>query len=407
MLDANLYTINFVRSTIEPDKLFLIEDSTGDPIYFRTKVPENNETRVELYHAPSLAPLGSFHHLSSKLKLISLANPSSTIELKNSGYITFEWSFYFDQLKLLKFCWRRDIIGLAGNKRGFTCWMSRKPDPDYPCAIYRPGSSSQPPSCQFLDFNIRRIENLKDPRGLELVIILSLLGFTEALADPEPRRSPPNSPPQSQPQLANTVPSKLSASVLDQPIEVNELRVGENSSTSELVAQALNLFEDPLFLYLFVHAPNPKAFKQATTVAEQIKRDRLKKSGEELYQYLMDDVMSQEMSGSRSGPSLSSSNTTSNSLKIYLSRTPLDELLPKASAKPTGSSNRSSTAMRNSFFATNTKKPSSKTSDSRAKPRVPPKESNSILPSSSSSSFSSNPTSTIHSRIMTGVHRRT
>jgi hypothetical protein len=58
-----------------------------------------------------------------------------------------------------------------------------------------------------------------------------------------------------------------------------------------MAAQGHKLFEDPLFLYLVVHAPNPKAFKRATLVAEQIKRDRLKRYGEELFQYLVDDII--------------------------------------------------------------------------------------------------------------------
>ncbi|EFP90733.2 uncharacterized protein PGTG_16759 [Puccinia graminis f. sp. tritici CRL 75-36-700-3] len=298
MLDANLYTLNFVRSTSEPEKLFLIQESTGEPVYFRLRVPEGSETRSELYHATTLAPLGVFQHLSSKLKLISLANPSTTIELKNSGYINFEWTFYFD--RILKFCWRKDIIGMAGTKRGYTCWMSRKPDPDYPCAIYRPGTSTVPASCQFLDFNIRRIENLQDPRGLEFAIILALLGFTESLSEPEPRRSPPASPGyNSQRLISSGAPASLLPNFYDPPIEANEIRVTENSLASDLVAQGHKLLDDPLFVYLSVHAATPEAFHQATAIADQIKHDRLQWYGQELYQYLVDDIMSQETTGGR------------------------------------------------------------------------------------------------------------
>ncbi|KNZ55092.1 hypothetical protein VP01_276g12 [Puccinia sorghi] len=380
MLDANLYTLNFVRSTIEPDKLFLIQESTGEPIYFRLRVPEGTETRTELYHASTLAPLGVFQHISSKLKLISLHNPSCNIEMKNSGYIHFEWTFYFD--KILKFCWKKDIVGMASSKRGYTCWMSRKPDPDYPCAIYRPGSSTVPPSCQFLDFNIRRIENLQDPRGLEFAIILALLGFTETPADQEPRRSPTASPSLPYGQITSTSPI---ANYRDSPIEPNELRVAENSSTSDLVTQGHKLFEDPLFLYLSVHAPTPKAFKQATHVAEQIKRDRYKRHGEELYQYLVDDIMSQELTGGEPASSSPNVATKPSWLKVYLSRTPLDELLPKSISLP------------------KTNKP--KLGKAR-KPQLPPKE---PRPNSFAGS-SSAPTSTLnsrHSRFKTGVHRRT
>ncbi|KAI9627490.1 hypothetical protein KEM48_009789 [Puccinia striiformis f. sp. tritici PST-130] len=335
MLDANLYTLNFVRSTNEPEKLFLIQESTGEPVYFRLRQAEGSETRTELYHASTIAPLGVFQHISSKLKLISLANPSATIELKNSG------------------------------KRGYTCWMSRKPDPDYPCAIYKPGTSSVPPSCQFLDFNIRRIENLQDPRGLEFAIILALLGFTETVSlDQESRRSP--SPPHSQKQLTSAPGSSSMTNYYDSPpIEANELRVHENSSTSELVAQGHKLFEDPLFLYLLVHAPNPKSFKRATVIAEQIKRDRSKRHGEELYQYLVDDIIRDRKWTSFIFTTMNTGPKPNTSLKVYLSRTPLDELLPKSATKKLGKS---------SF-----------------KPQLPPKQSSSP--------------STIQSRFMTGVHR--
>ncbi|WAQ86611.1 hypothetical protein PtA15_7A337 [Puccinia triticina] len=375
MLDVNLYTLNFVRSTNEPDKLFLIQESTGEPVYFRLRVPEGSETRTELYHAATLAPLGVFQPLSSKLKLISLANPSATVELKNSGYIHFEWTFFFDGR--LKFCWRKDIVGMSGSKRGYTCWMSRKPDPDYPCAIYRPGSSTAPPSCQFLDFNIRRIENLHDPRGLEFTIILALLGFTEALVDPEPSSVSPS--------LSQT---QIPTATNHGPIEANELRVVENSSTSEseLVAQGHKLFEDPLFLYLSVHAPSPKTFKQAVAIAEQIKRDRLKRHGEELYQYLVDDIMTQEMSTGRLPASSNASKPSD--LKVYLSRTPLDELLPK-SATPS-----------------KTNKKAAKAAAYLHKPRVPPKE-HARTSSFASSASASSPHHSSPSRFMTGVHRRT
>jgi len=384
MLDANLYTLNFVRSTVEPDKLFLIQESTGEPIYFRLRVPEGSETRTELYHASTLAPLGVFQHISSKLKLISLHNPSSTIEMKNSGYIHFEWTFYFD--KILKFCWKKDIIGMAGGKRGYTCWMSRKPDPDYPCAIYRPGTSTVPPSCQFLDFNIRRIENLQDPRGLEFAIILALLGFTETPADQEPRRSPTASPPLSRGQITSPSPIDNCRFL---PIEPNELRVTENSSTSDLVTQGHKLFEDPLFLYLSVHAPTPKAFKQATHIAEQIKRDRYKRHGEELYQYLVDDIISQELTGGEPTSSSPASNvaTKPSWLKVYLSRTPLDELLPKSISLPKAN-----------------KPKLGKASPSFPKPQLPPKEPRPSSFAGSSTAPSSAPNSR-QSRFLTGVHR--
>ncbi|WAQ91432.1 hypothetical protein PtA15_14A316 [Puccinia triticina] len=303
-------------------------EPTGESVYFCLRAPEGSETRIELYHASTLAPLGVFQHISSKLKLISLANPSTTIELKNSGYMKFEWAFYFD--RILKFCWKKDIIGMPGSKRGYTCWMCQKPDSDFPCAIYRPGTSTVPPSCQFLGFNIRRIECLQDPRGLEFAIILALLGFTEGATDHEPRRSPPASPAHPARLILPGPEASLLASSCEPP-GANELRVTESSVISDLVARSHKLLEDPLFLYLSLHALTPETFQRAAAVADQIKRDHLERCGEELYQYRVEDMMSQEMAGGRP-VSLSASASQALMpcpLKIYLSRTSLDGLLPK------------------------------------------------------------------------------
>ncbi|MBW0509392.1 hypothetical protein O181_049107 [Austropuccinia psidii MF-1] len=392
MLDSNLYTLNFVKSSNDPQKLFLIEQSTGEPIYFRLKSKQINETRLELYHAPTLASLGAFEPISSKLKLISLSNPNSIIELKPTGYLNWEWTFYFEEN--LKFSWKKDIVGLSSSKRGFTCWMVRKPDPDYPCAIYRPATSTTPPSCQFLDFNIRRIENLKDRRGLQTTILLSLLGFTEALADYETRKSPPHSNISSS-STSNILPKssikppttpKPTLSDDHQPIiEPNELRLSHEISTVDLLKRGLDLFKDPLFLYLYVHATTPKTFKSAVDLAERIKRDHLKNSGQELYQYLVDDIISSEISSKTHSQSLPPSNSNlknSNSLKIYLSRTPLDELLPKAITKSAPNSS--------SFQSISSKKILS------APPSLPPKEFN---PSTRSSSPTSN------SKLWSGIQR--
>ncbi|CAH7680083.1 hypothetical protein PPACK8108_LOCUS13312 [Phakopsora pachyrhizi] len=324
MLDANLYSLKLVKSAIEPDKTFLINESDGEPVYFRLRSTQEDDSRIELYHSLTMAPLGSYQHISSKLKLIALRNPNSTIELRNTGYLTWEWTFEFE--RGIKFSWRKNIIGLSSQKRGFSCFLVRKPDPDYPCAIYRPGSSTTPASVQFLDFNIRRIENLTDGRGLEQAILLSLLGFTEAMADYESRKaSPSSSPPTSNSAIEPSYrPPQLTRPVTidyEKP-EANEILVSESSTVSEACNRGLNLFKDPLFLYLFVHAPSPNSFKNAVKIANEIKQTHFKRTKEELYQYLIDDIMI------KGNSKADLKNSKPNSLKIYLSRTSLDELLP-------------------------------------------------------------------------------
>lgn len=53
----------------------------------------------------------------------------------------------------------------------------------------------------------------------------------------------------------------------------------------------LKLLSDPLLLYVYVHAPTPSTLSMAVKVAETIKRTRAKRHGEDLQQYVVDDIM--------------------------------------------------------------------------------------------------------------------
>lgn len=75
-------------------------------------------------------------------------------------------------------CWRRDVVGLSTSERGYSLYVSRKPDPDWPVAVYKPNSKRYTRTLQFLDYNLARLEpKLEDRRGLEFIIVLSLIGF--------------------------------------------------------------------------------------------------------------------------------------------------------------------------------------------------------------------------------------
>ncbi|KAA1084967.1 hypothetical protein PGT21_000709 [Puccinia graminis f. sp. tritici] len=87
------------------------------------------------------------------------------------------------------------------------------------------GFFRRPPTCQFLDFNIRRINNLRGTR------------------DQWRKRV----------DLFNDYLTGLERQI--RAIEAIKLRVTEKSSTSELVSQGHKLFEGLLFLYPSVHAP--------------------------------------------------------------------------------------------------------------------------------------------------------
>lgn len=343
MLDANLYTLSFIQSANEINKLVLIEEGSGEPVYYRTRTGQDSQQqlKLDLYHSLTNAHLGTLQSLTNKLKLISLYNPNSTIELKNSSLIHWEWSFNYNGDESFKFSWRRDLLGLKSNRKGlgYTCWLVRKPDPDYPCAIYRPNGSTVPSSCQILDFNIRRIEGIEDRRGLEIVMILSLLAFTESLSDNEARKPKPTSSPDRTPSQPTVPIPPLTATeasrILNDDVEPNEILIHEEGTIDEFVQAGLKLLSDRLLLYIYIHAPTPKTLPMAVKVAESIKRIRFKEFKEDLQQYLVDDVMSRNLKGKGKQTTTTKSHEkpTSNTLKIYLSRTPLDELLPKPNLK--------------------------------------------------------------------------
>ncbi|KAG0140034.1 hypothetical protein CROQUDRAFT_665729, partial [Cronartium quercuum f. sp. fusiforme G11] len=124
--------------------------------------------------------------------------------------------------------------------------------------------------------------------GLEVVILLSLLAFTESWSDYENRRpseqaSPPNNI-QPLPQPTSLPPAQID-SVSTEP---NEILVTESCTIDALVDLGLKLLSDPLLLYVYVHAPTPSTLSKAVKVAESIKRTRAKKFGEDLQQYVVD-----------------------------------------------------------------------------------------------------------------------
>lgn len=130
--------------------------------------------------------------------------------------------------------------------------------------------------------------------------------------------------------------------------------VTETGRVEQFVDAGLRLLADPLLLYIYVHAVTPTTLPLAVEVAAIIKRTRAKRFGEDLQQYVMDDIMRLAYRLSlftfRWNPPISSYHLSLDSrqlkgkqkpgvkatpatLKIYLSRTPLDELLPQSKYK--------------------------------------------------------------------------
>lgn len=61
-------------------------------------------------------------------------------------------SFTFEGHEL---SWRRDITSLVSSERGYSLYIVRKPDADWPICVYRPNGRRDQKVMQFLDYNLR------------------------------------------------------------------------------------------------------------------------------------------------------------------------------------------------------------------------------------------------------------
>jgi hypothetical protein len=96
--------------------------------------------------------------------------------------------------------WQRNITSITSADRGYTLYLSRKPDSDWPIAIFKPSAGpTKEKIIQFLDYNLRVRRSLAtswfkaandditmvqrldkpivDKKGLEFTTLLSLITF--------------------------------------------------------------------------------------------------------------------------------------------------------------------------------------------------------------------------------------
>ena len=115
-LDQNLFTLHFTPSKEDPHVLNLT-DPLGTIHYRRIRIPGQTykfelygmpclmHTLVLLIMAPRVSDPGSEALLatstglagSSKHKTLELYNPTTVIELKHTGTLTFRWSFKWEE----------------------------------------------------------------------------------------------------------------------------------------------------------------------------------------------------------------------------------------------------------------------------------------------------------------------
>lgn len=180
------------------------------------------------------------------MALVSLHNPSSAVELYSSSRLSWAWSFTWEESTL--FTWKRDTSP-SGRVTGYTLYVSRKPDADFPVCLWRAPSSKSPAMLQMLDYNLHRID-VQDRFGLEVVLCTSVCRFLD-WPDPSPSSTNPSStstaaaahPPTRALSPSGHQPPLPSPRLEMQGSAPNEVRILDTLTPSFLIGHCLELLK--------------------------------------------------------------------------------------------------------------------------------------------------------------------
>ncbi|GJN90145.1 hypothetical protein Rhopal_003144-T1 [Rhodotorula paludigena] len=291
-LDASLYVLHVRPREGVPGCVDFLEDNTatgtpGEPIYTAYKDPAADV--ITLADSLSDATLGT-HTIAPppvpnassnpKHRLVALESPRLDVSLRNPGSFSWTWEMEWEETK---FVWSREAHSLIGAERGYTLSVSRRPDPNFPVVVYAPRKKGGG-SIQVFDYNL------------------------------DPPRAPPS----------QRKKSSLAS------LAVNEIAVTDASpaALNGYRDRCLKLLEDRALLYLLLVASSPSTVPAVASLAERVKRERYKVSGEEVRLFVDDDGAEAGESVSGKGKKRQSFAAPPTTLKIYLSRIDMGELLP-------------------------------------------------------------------------------
>ncbi|GAA5862104.1 hypothetical protein JCM1840_001645 [Sporobolomyces johnsonii] len=356
-LDSNLFVLLVRPRAGSPGWIdFLIDGTDSQQAYMAHKDPTTGLLALydpytsslfgTLFQSPPSLPHAT---PNPKMRTIRLDSPPAEVVLRNTGGLSWEWSFEWDEAR---YVWTRDIVGLIGGERGYTVSVARRPDPNYPVVTYHPKRKGG--SIEVLDYNLARVEPpIQDKKGLEIATLLALLSFTDPLFVLPPSSAPSTSPsaplratatgaslpslsphaavapaPPDAPPQPPAPPVKLASSGGGK-LAINEVAVVDSSGDAfeGYCARCLSLLQDPSLLYLLLFTSSPQLAQTVVKLAETVKRKRYKVSGEEVRLYVDDSGEDDSRTGDdQQGKARTYVPPTS--LKIYLSRLELSELLP-------------------------------------------------------------------------------
>ncbi|SGZ31925.1 BQ5605_C042g12043 [Microbotryum silenes-dioicae] len=349
-LDASLFVLSLVPRLDKVGCVDIKEDGSTDAHYVAQKDVETGTiSLIDPWTDTKWASLTPT--VPNKLKLVEFFNPEHSEEFKNTGKLGWQWSWEWEGVK---YAWDRS--GSFSGDKSYTLEVLRKPDPNFPICLYTPASKKKAAQCQILDYNLARIEPpIKDRKGLEVMTLLSLLSLlstpqfdmfgipptpTEdasstsdhpvkasifaAVAQASSSAPGPKAPANAKsstptnPSIPPPVPPMPPRSSSVQTLSTNEIEVRDIGKADKYSVRALDLLKDDGLLFLVLLGSGP-VVPHVVALAEKVKRQRYKTSGEELMQYIDDG-----------GAELSSLDkyATPSSIKVYLSRIEMRDILP-------------------------------------------------------------------------------
>jgi hypothetical protein len=339
-LDKNLFTLLFTPHKDNPNVIDLV-DPSGTIHYRKQRIP-GSEYKIEVYDptSESLLAIATAPSATTKFKTVELCNPTSIVELKHTGTMSFRWSFKWEEHE---FEWKRE-----------ECFMIRKPDPPVIVAVTKePAGRLKTTSAQILDYNLNRFD-IDDRKGLEIVILTTLLTFqdsNEAVHSGE--APPPPSNPLSRaasalvgtPMAPNTSerapapPPKPAPKTGIERIaelqalqgEYNEIIVSGEGDVPDYAQYCSKLLEDDAMLFITVKSAEAENVPKVLQVVEETKRIRYKAGldEEELHQYVLYDVQEAKKGPRRINLDDEPKNKYAppKSLSVHLSKISMPELL--------------------------------------------------------------------------------
>ncbi|KAF9533669.1 hypothetical protein CPB83DRAFT_757508 [Crepidotus variabilis] len=359
-LDKNLFTLVFTPHKDNSNVVDLVDPS--ETIHYRKQRVPGAEYKIEVYDpsSESLLATVSAPSASSKAKNIELYNPTSVIELKYTGTMSFRWGFRWEEHE---FEWKKE-----------ECFIIRKPDPPVNIAVTREQGPRglKTTSVQLLDYNLNRFD-INDRKGLEIVMLTALLTFSDtdgpAVAAASPVETPsiltnsnnplarassamasavsPSSPagnfgfgkggapPPPPPKPAPKTGIDRIAEMQAIKGEYNEIVVGEEGDVPDYAGYCHKLLQDDALLFISVKSAEAEQVPKVLQVVEETKRIRYKaglEEDEELRQYVVYDQKDQ-----KKGPKIinldddkKNKYAPPKSLIVHLSKIDMPELQPKS-----------------------------------------------------------------------------